>query len=495
VSARRGQALILWTLTLLLLVLMVLVTLQLSMRARERVESQMVADTAAYSDAITVARTYNMTAVMNRAIVAEYVGLLGTESLISWSGMVRGSASQIAAALGGCGAGPQAARLMAVAAPGNAAWEQADDDAGEEARQQQGAAGSLRAATQRFYVDVMMGQQLQGQQLAARIANLACPELRAPPGADAKSISEVEPNCTTGAACLQGDGHDFMSAVMGSRGWVFTADRASGVNAGGTAVPVPVVGTGGSGFGDDPWYGTVEPGVPAERSQFNQWMDAEGAWAHDHGGTVTVRVGGCVKTVTVSSAFVMSSALEVQDDRHSYALLDTKRPEYQRHTLLSCPPAIPGCPAVIGGVLTFNRALLSDPTNDFGQPKLYAILERNYRARTTNEPWNLLFNFQFSRAGSGATFDNGNTRGSFLTPAGADLSRQVALGAGLVYYHRPPSAGGGGFLEPPNFFNPFWRATLAPPDRDAGDRLNAAGYPEAAAVYDALLARGYKGVP
>jgi hypothetical protein len=496
VNRPRGQNLIMFALTLLLLTLMVLVTLQIGLRTRERIEAQMVADAAAYSEAVTTARTYNMVAVMNRASVAHYTSLLGTESLISWAGLMRGSAASVSAALQSCGANGLALELRNSALAANAAWEQADDDAGEQARQQQGHAQRLKAATRTFYTDQFIGGQLAEQKLAARIARLANPELAAPAIAAQKSLDEVDPGCAAGAACLSGDGRAFTSAVMGSRGWVFTTDRSNVVGTGGVALLASVLNTGGggSGFGDDPWFGTVEPGEPAERSGIFEFMTGEGAWAHDHGGSVTVRVGGCVATATVSSSFVMSSALEVLTDKHAYTGIDVGRPEPVRHTLLSCPPAVPGCPAVIGGMLTFNRALLPDWDNDSGQPKLYAVIERDFRARTRREPWNLLFNFQFMRSGAGAMFDNGSPNGSFLTPAGADLSRQVAVGAGLAYYHRPLGAGGG-YLEPPNFLNPFWRASLAPPDKDVGARLDAAGYPEMAAAYAALKRRGFKGVP
>ena len=69
------------------------------------------------------------------------------------------------------------------------------------------------------------------------------------------------------------------------------------------------------------------------------------------------------------------------------------------------------------------------------------------------------------------------------------------MGAGLAYYHRPLAGAAGGYVEPPNFLNPFWRASLAPTDRDVGARLDAAGYPEMAAAYAALKRRGFKGVP
>ena len=82
----RGQALVLFSLTLLLLTLMVLMTLGFGMRAKERVEIQMAADAAAYSQAVSVARTFNAIAVMNRAQIAHMVAMAGTQSLISYSG-------------------------------------------------------------------------------------------------------------------------------------------------------------------------------------------------------------------------------------------------------------------------------------------------------------------------------------------------------------------------------------------------------------------------
>ncbi len=494
----RGQTLVLFALTLILLTLMVLITLQVGMRAKEKTEAIMVADAAAYSQAVATARTFNMIAVMNRARAAHFVALLGTESLVSWSGLIRGSAPAVAAALSSCGAGAAATSLLAAATLANPAWEVADDDSGSQARDHQALGGAIRSATVDYYTNELLARQLDDQQLVARIARRASPELDAPTLGDAKTMEEVDPGCTVGAVCVGAQGRAFLSVVMGSRGWVFTTDRAAATTAGGTSSLAPIVNSsgGGSGFGDDPWYGTLQPGVPAERAQRFATMDGEGAWAEDHGGTVLIQVGGCTASAVVSSAFVMSSAREVLTDRHAYAMLDVGRPESVRHTLLSCPLTDPGCPTVVGGTMAYNNALLTNPpNNDFGQPKLYAILERNYRSAPA-DPWALFFSFQFARSRPGALFDNGSPRGSFRTPAGADLSKQIALSAALVYYHRPTlQTGGGGFVEPPTLWNPFWRATLAPVDRDASARLISANYPEAAAVYDLLVARGYRGVP
>ena len=104
--------------------------------------------------------------------------------------------------------------------------------------------------------------------------------------------------------------------------------------------------------------------------------------------------------------------------------------------------------------------------------------------------------FRSLSTGPGAKFDNGAAKGALKTQDGFALDRQVAIGSGLVYYHRPwDGAAAGGFEEPPNMLNPFWRATLAAPDCDLGDRLKNASYAAQGAAFDSLVANGFRGVP
>jgi len=75
---------------------------------------------------------------------------------------------------------------------------------------------------------------------------------------------------------------------------------------------------------------------------------------------------------------------------------------------------------------------------------------------------------------------------------------QVALSAGLAYYHRPrPAAEGGGWREPPNFLNPFWRATLVSPEGAVDDKpansLQQAGFTEHAGALRRLDEVGFRG--
>lgn len=129
-----------------------------------------------------------------------------------------------------------------------------------------------------------------------------------------------------------------------------------------------------------------------------------------------------------------------------------------------------------------ERALAIDDA--WGQPKLPVMLTRSYEER--DNPWNLTVGFNFS-AGSSTQ----------LTLQSS--SKQTAVSAGMAYYHRREH-----WREPPNFLNPFWRATLVPmnvdePARrrhppDSVELLRSNGDAQGAATYQALIANGYRGL-
>ena len=54
-------------LTMMLIALMVCLTLGIGMKVKEKAEAQTLADTAAYSQAVMTARTFNSIALLNRA--------------------------------------------------------------------------------------------------------------------------------------------------------------------------------------------------------------------------------------------------------------------------------------------------------------------------------------------------------------------------------------------------------------------------------------------
>jgi hypothetical protein len=161
-----------------------------------------------------------------------------------------------------------------------------------------------------------------------------------------------------------------------------------------------------------------------------------------------------------------------------------------RHTLLSCQPRT-NCPNTFIGGMTYNTGDISDD-NLWAQPKIFALAQRDYKERgLRSDPWNLLFRFRFTPNSDG-TFDS---HGLHLAD-GTDISVQSALATGLAYYHRR-----GHWNEPPNLWNPYWRATLVASDVDNGGDLRRGGtdIPDtvggpAAAAFQQLILAGYKGV-
>jgi hypothetical protein len=139
----------------------------------------------------------------------------------------------------------------------------------------------------------------------------------------------------------------------------------------------------------------------------------------------------------------------------------------------------------------FNPNTLPILDDVFAQPKNYAVLLDD-RTRKRPDPWNLFFRFQMSSSGSGAQVDwrEGVTRN------GLDFTRATALATGMAYYHRR-----GHWKEPPNLYNPYWRAGLVRSDIDDQARrfdLNraiSAGNPWAADAFRKLYGVGYRGIP
>ncbi|MFN0062388.1 MAG: TadE/TadG family type IV pilus assembly protein [Myxococcaceae bacterium] len=148
-------------------------------------------------------------------------------------------------------------------------------------------------------------------------------------------------------------------------------------------------------------------------------------------------------------------------------------------------------------LLTFNYTQLNEPDNNFGQPKLYSLIERDYGVRAataprSRDPWDFI-DYTASLGGSGGE------RFSQTATEGGNAS--AAFATGMAYYHRSGTAFGEHWEEPPNFLNPRWRATLVSPDIEALERrrmmgggsdirqtLQASNNPEAVRVFDALNA-------
>jgi hypothetical protein len=107
-----------------------------------------------------------------------------------------------------------------------------------------------------------------------------------------------------------------------------------------------------------------------------------------------------------------------------------------------------------------------DRNHDFGQPHVYSYVTQRLRAESVSKaPWQL-------NESATVTFKHGDREGKVTLAA----DEGAAMSKALVYYHRL-----GNWSEPPNMFNPFWRAKLHPfTSQEAANVLNQAGNSDAA---------------
>jgi hypothetical protein len=520
---RRGQALVLFALTMLLMVLMVTMTLSIGMKTREKIELQTVADAAAYSNAVATARTFNGISIMNRAFVGNMVAMAGVESLISWSSYYRASLhgvskaydlpmafyAAIAAAQCPVG-GPQCAcATQAVLDIKDTKdkfeqedqklqqqWDAADQKAGKEARALQ--IDSVHREQQRLFERLHKG--LLEAKLADSIVKEANKggrfgqELVALSNGAYQTVVNQElyggERCDgDGAACIiRGEKQHVVQATMGSRGYSFVTGRGGGADIIRQKLKdlmpqrdsLDVFTNDGSGY--------FPPGGDKTHSKT---VDATELWADDHGNIVlTFNRGGapCPPTFIGTSspeAHVRSTHEADPNDQHQWTGGQDSQNPPEHHTMGECTL----CPGMWPFYMDYNDNLVADEGNNWGQPKLYAVIQRDFdRPEMHPDPWNLMFRFRFTPENEGTTFDN---RGIKLTN-GDDISKATALSAGIAYYKRA----GPYWREPPNFLNPFWRATLVSAQTDGQGKQDIENVlrqaaPFSADVYKALEAKGY----
>jgi len=523
----RGQTLVLFALTLLLLTLMVTITLSIGMKAKEKMELETAADAAAYSQAVATARTYNSIAVLNRAMVSNLVAMAGVESLISWASFYWGVVNEVKDGYGI----PKAQYEVIIAAccipssPCQAectcatqavsdindtqsklsdeqkrlkdVFDSKDSDAGFEARGLQISSVSDR---QNELFDRLLNQNLTSSspKIAQAIVDAAnqggyWQDMKTTAAAKTENGQEQGGDCGTGAVCRRRDAgkkDHFIWATMGTRGHPFVTNRSTGdqiILAKILSLGVP----------PQEFLGfTAEGSGYFADSRNHSASPASGfaAWGDDHG-SFTVEFlrnqAPCPPGIPARRgpwSYVRSDDAMQNNDQHQWS--GGPADDYGRrldHTMGDCSQ----CPGMWPPYMDYNVAEVTDPVNLWGQPKNYAVLERDYNVRPARQadPWNLLFNFRFLSSGSGTTFDN---TGLKLTN-GTNISHAIALSAGLTYYHRV----GAGYKEPPNFLNPYWRATLVGADIDEGttpivSTLQEANSQHSADVVNALKGAGYK---
>lgn len=489
---QSGQTLLLFAFTLLPLAMMVFGTLAIGQRIKDRTEAQMLADASAYSNAVSTARALNAAALLNRAAIASYVSLLADESMISYAGMFRGFQQGSGPLVKeiqkkpGC-AGFTGAQLTGPPVSKNA-WHAQDVKAGTQALTAQGAAGGFQSDMSAVVNHVR--DKLYAQQYAKSILSLAYPLDSNRGGLEARAVLGPRGTGAHLGAALGASGRATLYAVMGTRGDPFVSNRVSGTPATFPAPGVnisltfPSTGAGGAGFGTtgglipNEGGGTTSYGDAFYRAQkWGKGLSGVVAWAQDEGGTVTARVqcvpGGPFYSVTgptLLPALVGSTARNYVDDVHFYSGSREDTPaNSQQHTLGSCDPAC-CCPGVFGESPSLASMTPNPAAGPWGQPLTPAVIDRDY-SKVPAQPWDFAFTFHFGK--NGIPFYDGKAQATRF---------QVASATGIAYYHRQyrsAAAVPSNYAEPPNTFNPFWRATLVSSTLDptSSATLAAAGLP------------------
>ncbi|XXF78533.1 pilus assembly protein TadG-related protein [Myxococcaceae bacterium GXIMD 01537] len=526
-SSRRGQTLLIFALSLLLLVLLVCMALSTGMKVKEKMEVQSVADAAAFSNATATARTFNEVALMQRGMIGQMVAMASVQSLISWSGYYRteieatrtayavimGEYGLIAAAccipkspcMPMCKCALKAIRdanktrgdLRKYQNEFNSKWDNPDKAAAKQVLALQGAASTMMHRNHQMgryrYLrnTVLKGQGLAGQVVEAASEGSKWKEEWSAPGSRALELINIQREASVQTAEEQLR-MNHINAAMGSRGATFTTSRGS--KAAGilslrlnTKMPKPdyaVLTDKGSGY----WASSKSHGKNPTGAY---------AWADDHGGSTVFFLRNqapCPPMVGYGSAdaHVRSTDRNDSSDQHKWKPGNDQEPASQRHTLGKCNE----CPGMWPGFVDHDLGRLTNADDNFGQPKNFALIQRDYSVRGDKaDPWNLTFRFRFTPKNPEINFSNAGLRLSEQN-GGLDINKQSALAAGIAYYHRM-----GHWKEPPNFFNPYWRATLVPATIDASGKsdvtqaLNGSGLNWAGQAWEALSSQGYKGGP
>lgn len=526
--APRGQNLVLLALTMLFLALMVTMTIGLGLRIRQKHELQNLADTAAYSNAVMTARTFNNMAAINRLEVSYWVAMAADESLISWTGYARAMANGARKAsndllLTSClRRNPQNRRKVQnfrsnvgswMATDFRASeWRTLDQAAGEEALGIQGSIAGLRSELSDSMFTTSPGnlrgefnRQILSQQLTRQIVALSRQDdisvVDTGRGAAPNSPQTVtmrELDCDFGGSSigqLTGDApggtglclratwsENMLLAAMGSRGNPFTTGRtmlppkvATKLTqlASDEGVTLALGGKSGSAY----WAARMTHGTSPQGTE---------AWGDDHG-SMTVSIGGCSQTQPIT-AHIRSTHIDDPNDEHQYFPGNPDEPDPEvHHTMGDCSPL---CPSVWVRTIGFQP---SDSEADaWGQPKVLVALQRDLTMKRF--PWELHFKFPFSATGPASEWDGRGRELHTRTGNGLNISNQGAVATGIAYYHRRNH-----WEEFPNLLNPFWRATLAPIDvddapRDANRALSAPEFKFQRDAYQALRNAGFQGL-
>ena len=375
-----------------------------------------------------------------------------------------------------------------------AVWQTLDDAAGLQARNVQSEAfnyNDLEAAA--------LGEA------RVKVGTFPGAALAAVPGASANPPSLGIAQREYSAAVGGGDITNSLEAAMGSRAHPFITLRTDGARALEEQIERVLAPSGAS-----PDEVTLQPLTgngyfATAQSHGARPATTFAAWGDDHSWSSSNYLGPGASSVPTANPGISSRPLrfeawvqstDEQDtvDKHSWCPEDFEPeavPPDERHTLhphtVPAPPAIDECAGsscIWPAFYDTNAGLITEPLDVYGQPKMLVAATKNL---VSKDPWNFFFRFRFSQTGPGQELDFRDNR----AVAGVVPSLQT-IAAGMAYYHRP-----GHWQEPPNLFNPYWRATLVRANVDASGvaDIGSSITPANRDALNLLIASGYRGIP
>lgn len=505
-ATRRGQSLVLSCLSFMVLALMVALSFNLSHALREKVSLQQHSDSMAYSMAVMEARALNYYAASNRAIAASYVAMTSMHAYLAsasstgqimrsgfW-GFLGVAATEAAQCnppwnISHCIHAIQAI-IIAVRYNNKArSWDNKvkglESDFNETIKGLNSMVNGIHGSQNSVHLKVA-GAVRNGS--ANGLSQLTDYNV---PGASSISsgvggLNANEFNCSVdGMTCQGGDSNASKEALAKVMTEVSNATRPSWpAERGGLAtlaMPIHLNQDFRDEFEDLPNDGTHQITLVMGTARVAQSKSKVHGNGKDSGNTGSVVVadehgttvhqwkhgfgGGIYNDMIplVGSALVMSNesgGTHKPNGAHSgnhneFKGINTK-------DLMSCTSS--------GNCFMKFRGS-SDADKDFGQPRVYSYVTKQFKVGDKNlAPWEL--------NSSGSVSFNNNAQGTGklqLAPG-----EGAALSKALVYYHR---LGENGWREAPNMFNPYWRAKLHPfTAEEAGKVLQAAGNSDAAQI-------------
>ncbi|MBI5547265.1 MAG: hypothetical protein HY901_25565 [Deltaproteobacteria bacterium] len=500
----RGQTLVLTAVIMLFVVVAVYVTFVIGHRTREKVKMQAMADAGAYSLAVAEARAFNFYAWSNRAIIAHYVSILSVHahaSYLTWydhllldtsRNYVSGTMIAILTTACicsklpctpktpcGCICKPCSTACSALNKVRQISNMYKNDTFGHQwvhdklfnnmaklmnmgAESHWGMAGYLRIQ-QKTIVQGWLLAQMAGQRLAKSNAQVIDSRIDAtmPP-------SMVNIGYYRGAVdddpTKQEDKDYYHEILAGTRwpGWItargFTWPAWWAVLLGKAqmkAMPdttytnvsnegnAKVLKSGGG-------FGSVQSGI--HRSDYG---GPKGAGAEDHGSATTYYfLFICPCSPGVGRESQRNGVYSDPDDVTHYT--------HHSPSSTSIGAKLGRCTSGAGdcGIYQGFMAYKGDESEDslWGMPRTYAVVTKPMNQRYV---WDFNFSAEVVRD---VKFTTTNSGGDSAT--GGNMAAQAG---GLVYFHKP-GGWGENYKEPPNLWNPFWRAKLHPISRSDAQR-------------------------